>query len=176
MAITRRAFNALFNDLRRSFAVPDPFTSLSAHALQPSMDLRETDRHYLLTTDLPGVSQENLALHHEAPDTLSISAHTSRTDQHKDDPSYSSGDTDEGEVVWSERMSGQFRRDVRFPRHSVDWNGVRAVLKHGVLQVTVPKRERTNGEEERKRIPVQVSDAPSQPLSAPDAAEHGSSV
>lgn len=56
---------------------------------------------------------------------------------------------EEGEHGWvrMERSYGSFARSFRLP-DNVDSSGIKAEMKHGVLQLTVPKKE---GEETKKQ-------------------------
>jgi HSP20 family protein len=60
---------------------------------------------------------------------------------------------EKGGFVRMERSYGSFARAFRLPEH-VDLENIRAELKEGVLQLTVPKRD---VEEPKKTISVQVA-------------------
>jgi HSP20 family protein len=60
----------------------------------------------------------------------------------------------EGGFVRMERSYGSFHRSFRLPEH-VDTSAIKAEMKNGVLQLTVPKKE---GEEAaKKKIEINVS-------------------
>lgn len=92
----------------------------------PAMDLVENETDYVLRTDLPGISEEdvNIEMDH---DVLTISGERkSETEDRK--PGY----------YRVERSSGSFRRSLRLPE-GVDAESITASFDRGVLEVVVPK-------------------------------------
>jgi len=95
----------------------------------PATDIVESDTHYILRADLPGVAEEDLSVTLE-DDVLTISGERrSQLEQRR------------GGYVRYERTAGSFRRSVRLPE-GVDADGIEAHFDRGVLEVTVPKPER----------------------------------
>jgi HSP20 family protein len=116
--------NRLFNSL---FDTPT-VQNAGARRWLPATDLIESDTHYVLRTDLPGVSEDdiNVELDHNV---LTISGE--RKSEHQDrKPGYHR----------VERSSGSFRRSVRVPE-GVDGEAITATFDRGVLEVSVPKPE-----------------------------------
>jgi HSP20 family protein len=103
---------------------------LTSTVWTPRMDLMETDDHYRLRADLPGISKEDVSITVE-DNRLTIRGerkHESKT---------------EGEnVVRSERAFGQFYRMLRLPA-SVNENKIKASFTDGVLSVELPKTEKS---------------------------------
>lgn len=83
---------------------------------QPEYDLHETDSHYLLSLDMPGVSKNNVQI--EVKDgTLKVSGERK-------------GDRQQGTYVSEFRLSNK-----------VESEKMEAVLKDGVLRLAIPKAE-----------------------------------
>ena len=121
-------FNRLFNTL---------FDESRAQRWVPAMDLVEADDHFLLKADLPGLSEEDVAI--EIRDnTLTISGERK-----------SEYETREGGWYRVERATGQFSRALSLP-DGIDPDAVSAEFNKGVLEVRIPKPE------ERKPRRVQI--------------------
>ena len=104
----------------------------------PPVDLVEAEDHFVLKADLPGLSEEDVAI--EVQDgTLTISGE--RSAEHE---SHERG--------WYriERSFGSFNRSLTLP-DGVDPEGIAAQFDRGVLEVRIPKPE------ERKPRRVQIS-------------------
>ena len=104
----------------------------------PAMDLVEGDDHFLLKADLPGLSQDDVAI--EVRDnTLRISGE--RRSEHE-----------RREKGWHrvERSFGRFSRSLTLPE-GVDPSAISATFDKGVLEVRVPKPE----ERQPRRIEIQ---------------------
>ena len=105
-----------------------------------ALNLDETNDHYIVTTDLPGVNADNINVTvHD--DVLTIVAEIPEHEvEHKDAKS-----------LVHERRYGRFSRSVRLPQ-AVDSGKVEADYKDGVLKLTLPKSEETKV----KTIPVKA--------------------
>src|SRR3954468_6762681 len=114
-------FSRLFNTLWEA-----PGTS-SRHWV-PEMDLVETDDHYLLKADLPGMKQEDVAIEFN-DGTLVISGERKAEYERK-----------EKGFFRLERSFGKFSRSLTLP-DGVDPDKIQAAFHDGVLEVTVPKPE-----------------------------------
>ena len=104
----------------------------------PPMDLVEADDHFVLKADLPGLSDDDVAI--EVQDgTLKISGE--RKEEHE-----------KSERGWYrvERSFGTFSRSLTLP-DGVDPNGIKAEFHDGVLEVRIPKPE------ERKPRRIEIS-------------------
>lgn len=91
----------------------------------PPVDLLETSEALVLTMDLPGYDPKTLDLQLEG-DVLTVRAQREATAQ--------------GTWLRQERTFGQIARSFVLP-HSVDASKCEAKCEHGVLTVTVPRRE-----------------------------------
>ena len=116
--------NRLFNSL---FDTPTVQTA-PVRRFAPATDLIESDTHYVLRADLPGVSEDDVTVELD-DNVLSISG--KRASQHEE---RTAG------YRRVERSSGSFRRSVRLPE-GVDGDAIQASFDRGVLEVTVPKPE-----------------------------------
>jgi HSP20 family protein len=111
-----RLFNTLFDDGRLQ------------QRWVPPMDLVESDDHFVLRADLPGLSEEDVAIEIR-DDTLTISGERK-------------SDYERKERGWYrvERSTGSFSRSLALPE-GVDADGVVAEFDKGVLEVRIPKPE-----------------------------------
>jgi HSP20 family protein len=107
----------------------------------PSMDLVETEEHFVLRADLPGLSQEDVAIELE-DNVLTVSGE--RRAEHEDKK--------EG-FYRVERSFGQFRRSLTLP-DGVDADAITATFDKGVLEVRIPKPE----ERKPRKVAIQVGD------------------
>ena len=101
----------------------------------PAMDLVETDEHFVLRADLPGLSQEDVEIELE-DNVLTVSGERKG-------------------FYRMERSFGQFRRSLTLP-DGVDPDGIAARFDKGVLEVRIPKPE----ERKPRRVAIQVGDRP----------------
>ena len=113
-------FNRLFNSL---FDSP-----VAAQRWTPSMDLVETDDHYLLRADLPGMKQEDVAIEFN-DGVLTLSGERGHDYERK-----------EKGYFRIERSFGKFSRSLSLP-DGVDPDRIDAAFHDGVLEVTIPKPE-----------------------------------
>jgi HSP20 family protein len=123
-------FNRLFNSLW-----DQPATS---QRWVPEMDLVETDDHYLLKADLPGMKQADVAIEFN-DGTLTISGERKAEYERK-----------EKGFFRLERSFGKFSRSLTLP-DGIDPDKIEAAFHDGVLEVTIPKPE------ERKPRRIQVA-------------------
>ena len=109
----------------------------------PAMDLVETNDHYVLTADLPGLSQDDINLEFEG-DTLTLSGERKAEDSERQEGFYR-----------LERAVGSFSRSLTLPE-GVDPEAVTATFDKGVLEVRIPKPE----QRKPKKVAIQVGDSP----------------
>jgi HSP20 family protein len=96
----------------------------------PAIDLIDTEDHFVLRADLPGLSEGDVNIEVEGS-VLTISGE--RRAEHEDD--YSG-------YYRLERASGSFARSLTLPE-GVSAEGITANFDRGVLEVRVPKPERS---------------------------------
>ena len=107
----------LFDELWRGPATP---------AFQPRLDVRESDAEIAITAELPGLDEKDFEVSIEA-DVLTLKGEK-RTES----------ETNREGWRHVETTSGRFERRILLPE-GVDSEAIKAVYKHGVLTVTVPK-------------------------------------
>jgi HSP20 family protein len=112
--------------------------------LAPRMDVRETEKEFRVSVELPGVSENDVEVDVDE-DMLTVRAEkkeereVERADQHV-----------------TERLFGVFQRSIRLPE-PVEAQAVKAALENGVLQIVIPKSER---QARGRRVPVSRQDSP----------------
>jgi HSP20 family protein len=94
----------------------------------PAMDLLETEDHFVLRADLPGMSEEDVSIELEDT-TLTVSGQRKAEHEERSEGAYR-----------VERAFGSFSRSLTLPR-GVDPEAVTARFDKGVLEVRVPKPE-----------------------------------
>jgi HSP20 family protein len=94
----------------------------------PAMDVVETDEHFVLRADLPGLTAEDVNIELD-DNVLTISGE--RTAEHEQ--------RNEG-YYRVERASGSFSRSLTLPE-GVEPDGIQASFESGVLEVRIPKPE-----------------------------------
>jgi len=104
-------------------------TPSAAQRWAPAMDLVEAEDHYLLKADLPGVSQEDVAIEVENG-VLTLSGE--RKAEHE---------RSERGFYRIERAFGRFQRQLTMPE-GIDPGAVTADFDKGVLSVRIPKPEK----------------------------------
>lgn len=110
-------------ELERSFFGRDDLAEFKT-------DITDEGDHYLLESDLPGFDKKDIRMDLNG-DTLTISAERHSRVEQKDQSD---------RIIRVERSYGSYSR--QFDISSVDADGIRAKYDNGVLQVTLPKKER----------------------------------
>ena len=105
----------------------------------PTLDVWETDSSVVYAFDLPGLTQDAIALEVE-DGALTVSATRER-----------STEVDEERFHRFERRHGSFSRTVGLPQ-GVAEDEIKATYTNGVLEITVPKPE----QQKPKRIEISV--------------------
>jgi HSP20 family protein len=103
----------------------------------PAVDVWEAEGELVLSFDLPGISEEDIAVELE-DNVLTVSGERERTSEHSNDRFYR-----------FERRFGTFARSVTLPQ-GVKEDAIQANYTNGVLEVRVPKPE----EQKPKRIQI----------------------
>ena len=113
----------------------------AAHRWIPAMDLVETDEHFVLKADLPGLTEDDVSIELDN-NVLTISGER-KTEHEQHTEGY----------YRVERASGAFARQLTLP-DGVDADGVQANFDRGVLEVRVPKPEQTKP----RKVQISVGD------------------
>lgn len=135
--------NRLFNTFFDTPTAGQGASNGGARRWIPAMDLIETDDHFVLKADLPGLDERDVSIEVE-DNVLTVSGE--RTAEHEDKR--------EG-YVRVERSYGTFRRSLTLPE-GVDAEGIAASFDNGVLEVRIPKPE----ERKPRKVAIQVGDRP----------------
>lgn len=115
-----------FSDMFRDFGTL-PKSSMKS-------DIKETDKEYTLKVDLPDVDKKDIKLSYDN-DILTVAGKHDSFADHEDK---------EGNVLMSERSSGQFSRSYRLPH--VDESKISAKYTNGTLNVSLPKTDEIEDE------------------------------
>jgi HSP20 family protein len=123
----RREMDQMF-DLQRS---GDNGSSVATSDWTPAVDIKETKDAFVIEADIPGVDPKDIEVHME-DGVLSIRGEkkSEKTEEH------------EG-YKRVERTSGSFYRRFSLP-DTADADKINAKSKHGVLEITIPKQEKTH--------------------------------
>lgn len=118
------------------FGLADPRKS----GFNPSADLCETDKEYIVSVDLPGMEEKDIDVVYQK-NTLTIrGSREEKTEESKK------------QYYRSERRSGSFQRSFALP-DGIDESKIEADFKNGVLNVHLPKTK--SSVSTRKKIPIQ---------------------
>jgi HSP20 family protein len=148
-----RLFNTLFDQpgqAPRGNGVPRRWV--------PAMDLVETDDHYVLRADLPGLSEDDVNIELES-NVLTVSGE--RKIEHEQHV--------EG-YYRVERAFGAFSRSLTLPE-GVDAEAIQASFDRGVLEVRIPKPE----ERKPRKVAIKAG-SELRTIAESTPAENGSSV
>jgi HSP20 family protein len=152
MALVRwepvRELTSLQNEMNRLFNTffDTPAAGNGGNGLRrwvPAMDLVETDEHFVLKADLPGLDESDVNI--EVDDNV-LTVSGERRAEHEDKR--------EG-YVRVERAYGSFRRSLTLP-DGVNPEAVSANFENGVLEVRIPKPE----ERKPRKVAIQVGERP----------------
>lgn len=115
-------FNSFFNDFMKPF---DGSYNI------PKVDIEDTDKAYVLTTDLPGIAKEDINVTYDN-NVLTLSAKHEDTKEEKDAK-------DKKNYIRKERTSKVFCR--QFSVQNIQKEGIQANFKDGVLTIVMPKED-----------------------------------
>lgn len=96
----------------------------------PRVDIREEDKRFVICADIPGVEPKDIEVHMDKG-ILSIKGERK-----------SEVNEEDGSRTRAERLHGLFHRRFALP-DSVDAGNISAQGKHGVLEISVPKKPET---------------------------------
>lgn len=125
----QRDMDRMFNNAFSRFNSSTDFEKLFKEgASAPVMDVKEDDRKYTVTVNLPGADEKNISVNLDGQQ-LTVSGEQDFSQQKKDAM---------GNVIFQERHSGSFQRSITLPE-PVKQNGMVTNVDNGVLTITVPK-------------------------------------
>jgi HSP20 family protein len=105
----------------------------------PAVDVRETDKSYILEAELPGFEEKDVEVR---LDNSTLVIESKKEDEKKE--------AKKGSYMIQERRSSSFSRSFRLPENA-DPEGISASFKNGVLTLEISKRA-----EAQKRV-IQIS-------------------
>lgn len=115
-------FNSFFNDFMKP--------SDGSYSI-PKVDIEDTDKAYILTTDLPGVAKEDINVTYD-DNVLTLSAKHEEKKEEKDAK-------DKKNYIRKERTNKVFCR--QFSVQNIQKEGIQANFKDGVLTIVMPKED-----------------------------------
>lgn len=142
-----REISSLQQEMNRLFNTffDAPASGAAARRWVPAMDLVETEDHFVLRADLPGVSESDVDLSLEE-NVLTLKGE--RKAEHEA----------RGEGFYRvERATGVFSRSLTLPE-GVDGDAIAATFDKGVLEVRIPKPEQRRP----RKLQITVGDAPAE--------------
>ena len=104
----------------------------------PKVDIVDRETEVVLRAELPGVAKDDLDVT-VTGDSVTLKAHTSHEEKEE-----------KGEYYRREMSYGEYQRTVSLP-HAVNGEKARATFNDGVLELTLPKVEKTS----RKKVTVE---------------------
>lgn len=131
-----RLFNSFFD-------TPTGTAGAPFRRFTPPVDLVETEDHYVLTADLPGLTERDVEIELE-DNVLTIKGERKTETEDRKAGFYR-----------LERASGAFARTLRLPE-GVDGAAITATFDRGVLEVKVPKPE----QRKPQKVAIQVGAEP----------------
>jgi HSP20 family protein len=140
--------NRLFN---AAFETAPTGGNGGARRWTPAMDLLETDEHFVLRADLPGLTESDVNIELE-DNVLTVSGERKAEHESKGEGFYR-----------VERSFGSFSRSLTLPQ-GIDPEAVTAGFENGVLEVRVPKPE------QRKPRKIAIGTAGEEPRTIEGAA------
>lgn len=135
MASLQQEMNRLFS----SFFDAPAGTNGGARRWSPATDLVETEEHFVLRADLPGVAEEDVSVELEG-NVLTIAGERKAEHEAREEGYYR-----------LERSAGTFSRSLTLP-DGVDGDAINASFDRGVLEVRIPKPE----ESKPRRVAISV--------------------
>lgn len=129
---TRSIASDLFDEMDRFFddwnRSTQPGKVYDERRFEPACDISETDEHYLMSVDLPGMKKENIKIE-MSDDVLTVSGERKREGSEKNQ-----------RIQRYEKSYGLFKRSFTLPA-SIESNKVEARYEDGVLELYLPKTQ-----------------------------------
>lgn len=131
--------NSIFDDAFRG-GLPDVFGAGAEGGLfRPNLDIRESDKDYTVTLEMPGVSKDDVDVEVRG-DALIVRGEKKNEESHE-----------EGQYQYTERSYGSFQRALTLPEDA-DSENIQAKFDNGVLKITLPRREVGGGERQKVEV------------------------
>lgn len=131
--MNRSLASELFDDMDRFFEDWNRFTptvqAYNDRAFNPACDISETDEHYLMSVDLPGMKKEDIKIEISG-DTLTVSG----------ERKFESAENKKQKIQRYEKSYGFFKRSVTLSQ-AVEAEKIEARYENGVLELYLPKTQ-----------------------------------
>ena len=124
----RTMFDVLFDDFGRTMLGKNIVKN--EMETSPAVDVRETEKSYIMEVDLPGYSENDIDISMKDR-VLTLSCKKEKKEE-----------TKEGGYLIKERNNFEFKRRFNFS-DDIDETSVSAVFENGVLEVNIPKKAET---------------------------------
>lgn len=134
-----RDIDRMFDHFLRGFGMPPIglpglWPSLGESGLlKPKIDLSASEQEYLLTVEIPGVNEKDVAIDIKG-NTMTVKGEKRQEKEEKDKNFYR-----------IERSYGSFQRVLSLPE-DVDQDAIKASFKNGILSITMPRKALPKGE------------------------------
>jgi HSP20 family protein len=131
-----RSFDRLFDDTFERF-----FAAGAAPAqgtVRPALDVAETETHYTVTLDLPGVAKEDVKVSIDGK-RVSIEAQAAVKEEAKAEGEAAAVKVDAPRVLYRERSVARYARSIVLPAEPEQAESS-AKLENGVLTLTLTKK------------------------------------
>ena len=122
----KSVFDVLFDDFGRTMLGKD----IVKNEMSPAVDVRETEKGYIMEVDLPGYSENEIDISMKDR-VLTLSCKKEKNEEKK-----------EGGYLIKERNTSEFKRRFNFS-DDIDEKAVSAIFENGVLEVNIPKKAET---------------------------------
>jgi len=132
-------WDSLVSD-RNSFSFP---RNNELSGWRPAINCKETDQHYQITAELPGVKPDDIKIELTNDNFLIVSGEKKYEYENEPDSNYHV----------EERSYGKFMRRMQLPKE-VDESNIQAGLKDGVLNIIISKPEKKQQQPYRRSIPI----------------------
>jgi len=111
-------------------------------ARMPAVDVRETEKAYILDMELPGYDEKDIEIHVDGS-SLSVAS--------KQEEARQANDEEQGTWLIRERRVQSFSRSFKMPENA-DPEGIGAEFKNGILCMEIPKKP----EAQKRSIQIKV--------------------
>ena len=122
-------FNQFNDEMNRYYSLTRTGAANQEQDWMPAVDIREEDKQYLLTADIPGVNRKDIEI------TLEEGVLTVKGERNTETDASAAG------YRRRERTHGTFMRQFTLP-DTVNATSISATAKDGVLEITIPKQDK----------------------------------
>jgi HSP20 family protein len=126
----QREMNSLFDDFFRGFDItPRGFTAEGFGTFSPSIDVKESEKDFMIRAELPGVDEKDVEVT-VTNDTVTIKGEKKEEKEDKGENYY-----------YMERSYGSFNRVIPLTEE-IESDKAEAGFKNGVLNIKIPKSQK----------------------------------